>query len=327
MIDTFERKIDYLRISVTDRCNFRCRYCMPEEGVPSIGHGQILSFEEIFRVARVAVSLGVRKIRLTGGEPLVRKGLIPFIEKLCRLPQPPELTLTSNGFLLSEQATALKRAGLQRVNVSLDSLRVERFAQITRRSGLQQVLDGIHAAEAAGLKPIKLNMVPIREVNADEIADFARLTLTHDWQVRFIEFMPFSSGLDYPPESRFSAPEILAELQSLGQLEPIQRTDSAGPARLFRLKGAKGVLGVIPAVSEHFCAECNRLRLTADGHLRPCLFSDHEIDLRAPLRQGCSDEELARLLRTGVKEKPQQHHISDETVAKPSLRRMQGVGG
>jgi cyclic pyranopterin phosphate synthase len=327
VIDPFERKIDYLRISVTDRCNLRCRYCMPEEGVPSIGHGQILSFEEIFRIARVAVELGVDKIRLTGGEPLVRKGLIPFIAKLCQLPRPPELTLTSNGLLLTEQAAALKRAGLQRVNISLDSLNVERFTQITRRAGLQQVLDGIQAAEMAGLKPIKLNMVPIRGINADEIIDFARLTLAHDWQVRFIEFMPFSSGLDYPPESRFSAPEILAELQRLGQLEPLERKDPAGPARLYRLPGAKGILGVIPAVSEHFCAECNRLRLTADGHLRPCLFSDHEIDLRAPLRRGCSDEELAQLLRTGVKEKPQQHHIGDENAAKPSLRRMQGIGG
>lgn len=327
MIDRFERKIDYLRISVTDRCNLRCRYCMPEEGVPSVGHGQILSFEEIFRIARLAVNLGVRKIRLTGGEPLVRKGLIPFIEKLFQLSQQPELTLTTNGLLLADQATELKRVGLERVNISLDTLSTERFELITRRKGLERVLNGIQAAESAGLKPIKLNMVPIRGVNADEIAEFARLTLAHDWQVRFIEFMPLSSGLDYSPESRFSAAEILAELQGFGRLEPLARKGPAGPARLYRLQGAKGVVGVIPAVSEHFCAECNRLRLTADGHLRPCLFSDHEIDLRTPLKRGCSDEELALLLRCGVQEKPQRHQINDETAQQPSLRRMQGIGG
>jgi len=327
LIDTFERKIDYLRISVTDRCNLRCRYCMPAEGVPSVDHSQILSLEEVFRIARVAVALGVGKIRLTGGEPLVRKGLIPLIEKLCHLPQQPELTLTTNGLLLANQAQELKKAGLQRVNISLDTLHAERFEQMTRRPGLEKVLDGIRAAETAGLKPIKLNVVPIRGVNADEICDFARLTCDHDWQVRFIEFMPLSSGLDYAPESRFPAAEILAEVQKLGQLTPLERKGPAGPARLYKIQGAMGVVGVIPAVSDHFCAECNRLRLTADGQLRPCLFSDHEIDVRTALRRGCSDEELALLLRTGVKEKPQQHHINDENAVKPSLRRMQGIGG
>lgn len=327
MRDTFNRKIDYLRISVTDRCNLRCRYCMPEEGVPSIGHGQVLTFEELFRVARVAVEQGVCKVRLTGGEPLVRRGLIPFIEKLYRLPQRPELTLTSNGLLLADQAAELRRVGLQRVNISLDTLKPDRFEQITRRPGLEQVLKGIHAAEAAGLRPLKINMVPIRGVNADEIADFARLTFVHDWQVRFIEFMPVSGELDYPPESRFPAAEISEILHSIAPLTKIASSNSAGPARLYQFKGAKGVVGVIPAVSDHFCGECNRLRLTSDGFLRPCLFCDDEIDLRTALRQGCSDEELARLLLGAVKIKPERHRIADESVIPNRRRKMQGIGG
>lgn len=327
MRDTFNRKIDYLRISVTDRCNLRCRYCMPEEGVPSLGHGQVLSFEELFRIARVAVEQGVRKIRLTGGEPLVRKGLIPFIERLCQLPQQPELTLTSNGLLLADQAAELKRVGLQRVNVSLDTLKPELFEQITRRPGLEKVLAGIGAAEAAGLWPLKLNMVPIRGVNAAEIADFARLTFAHDWQVRFIEFMPVSGGLDYPPESRFPAAEIAEVLRSIAPLQELERKGPAGPARLYQFEGAKGVVGVIPAVSDHFCGECNRLRLTSDGFLRPCLFCEDEIDLRTPLRQGCSDEELAGLLLGAVKIKPERHHIAEELTVPTRRRKMQGIGG
>lgn len=327
MRDTFNRKIDYLRISVTDRCNLRCRYCMPEEGVPSVGHDQVLTFEELFRIARVAVELGVRKIRLTGGEPLVRKGLIPFVERLCQLPQRPELTLTSNGLLLAEQAAELKKVGLQRVNISLDTLHPERFTQITRRPGLDKVLAGIYAAEAAGLWPLKLNMVPIRGVNADEIAAFARLTFEHDWQVRFIEFMPVSGGLDYPPESRFPAAEIAEILRSIAPLTELERHGPAGPARLYQYAGAKGVVGIIPAVSEHFCAECNRLRLTSDGFLRPCLFCEDEIDLRTSLREGCSDEELALLLRGAVKIKPERHRIAEELVVPNRGRKMQGIGG
>lgn len=325
--DTFNRKIDYLRISVTDRCNLRCRYCMPEEGVPSLGHGQILTFEELYRIARVAVESGVRKIRLTGGEPLVRKGLIPFIERLCALPQKPELTLTSNGLLLADQAAKLKRVGLQRVNVSLDTLKPERFEKITRRSGLEKVLEGICAAENAGLWPLKVNMVPIRDINADEIADFARLTFERDWQVRFIEFMPISGGLDYPPESRVAADEIRAVIGAIAPVREIRRKGPAGPARLYQFDGAKGVVGVIPAVSDHFCGECNRLRLTSDGFLRPCLFCDEEIDLRTPLRTGCCDEELVALLHGAVQIKPERHRIAEEHVTPTRRRKMQGIGG
>lgn len=300
---------------------------MPEEGVPSVGHGQVLSFEELFRIARVAVEQGVRKVRLTGGEPLVRKGLIPFVERLCQLPQKPELTLTSNGLLLAEQAAELKKVGLQRVNISLDTLKPELFEQITRRPGHEKVLEGICAAEKAGLWPIKVNMVPIQGVNVDEIADFARLTFEHDWQVRFIEFMPVSSGLDYPPESRFPAAEINDILKSVAPMTEIERKGPVGPARLFQFEGARGVVGVIPAVSDHFCGECNRLRLTSDGFLRPCLFCDDEIDLRTPLREGCTDEDLALLLRGAVAIKPERHRIAEEHVVPTRRRKMQGIGG
>ncbi|HEY5674067.1 MAG TPA: GTP 3',8-cyclase MoaA [Malonomonas sp.] len=324
--DSFLRKIDYLRISVTDRCNLRCRYCMPEQGVPSVGHQAVLSYEELLRVARIAVELGVRKIRLTGGEPLVRKGLIGFIAALCQLPQRPEVTLTTNGLLLADNAVALKQAGLSRVNISLDSLQPQRFAEITRREGLDQVLLGIEAAEKAGLTPIKINMVPILGVNADEITDFGRLTYSHPWQVRFIEFMPVSSGLEYTPEQLYSASRIQADLQQLAPLVAEDSKGIVGPAQIYRLQGAQGTVGIIPAVSEHFCGGCNRLRLTADGQLRPCLLSQQEVDLLSILRQGCSDERLAELLGKSVLDKPERHGLRDADYT-PGKRRMHGIGG
>ncbi len=325
MRDSFSRKIDYLRISVTDRCNLRCRYCMPEQGVPSVGHGAVLSYEELFRVARLAVELGVRKIRLTGGEPLVRKGVVDFIAALVALPQKPELTLTTNGVLLAEYAESLRQAGLARINVSLDSLQPERFEQISRRDQLQQVLDGLQAAEEAGLAPIKLNMVPIRGVNADEIADFARLTFKHPWQVRFIEFMPVSSGLEYTDEQFYSGEQIKTDLEQVALLTAEIRQGILGPARIYRLQGAIGTVGIIHAVSEHFCHECNRLRLTADGQLRPCLLSEREVDLRELLRSGVDDQMLIEVLKQSVAEKPERHCLGENYS--PGQRKMQGIGG
>lgn len=293
--------------------------------MPSVGHGSILSYEELYRVARVAVELGVRKIRLTGGEPLVRKGLIDFIASLANLPQRPELTLTTNGLLLAENAAALKRAGLSRINVSLDSLQPARFEQITRRAGLDKVLEGLKVAEDVGLTPIKINMVPILGVNADEISAFGRLIFDHPWQVRFIEFMPVSFGLDYTPDQLYPAEQILADLQQLADLKEEARPGIVGPARIYRLHGARGTVGVIPAVSEHFCRECNRLRLTADGQLRPCLLSSQEIDLRSILRSDLGDDGLADVLRESVAAKPERHQL-DENY-RPGSRRMQGIGG
>jgi GTP 3',8-cyclase len=324
--DSFGRAIDYLRLSITDRCNLRCRYCMPEAGVSSLGHANVLSYEELLRVAGVAVALGVRKIRITGGEPLVRKGVVDFVRQLAALPGGPEITLTTNGLLLEELAADLKGAGLSRVNVSLDTLRPERFQQITRRDGLQRVLDGIHRAFAVGLTPLKINMVPLRGVNDDEILNFGRLTLEHPWEIRFIEFMPVSGKLDYNDEHRFSAQEIMTELEQIDFLHPIQRTGVVGPARLFRYAQGQGRIGVIPAVSQHFCFECNRLRVTADGRIRPCLLNSEEIDLKTLLRRGASDAELEALLRGAAWAKPKQHRVGEEDY-REGTRGMQEIGG
>lgn len=326
MKDSFGRRIDYLRLSITDRCNLRCRYCMPEEGVPSLSHRLILSYEELLRIAAAAVRLGVKKIRVTGGEPLVRKGVVDFVRRLVDLPGKPEVTLTTNGLLLEEMAADLRKAGLARVNVSLDTLREERFSAITRRDGLSKVLDGIVAAEQNGLSPIKINMVPIQGVNADEIGDFARLTVSHPWEVRFIEFMPISADLDYAQASRFGAEQIMEALAEIGELIPVSRSGPAGPARLYRYADARGRLGVIPAVSEHFCGECNRLRVTATGHVRPCLFSTDEIDLKPALRLEAPAEELTEILRTSVGIKPEKHRIGEEDF-RSGKRRMQEIGG
>lgn len=326
MKDTFGRAIEYLRLSITDRCNLRCRYCMPEEGVAPVGHGEVLSYEEMLRIAAITARLGVKKIRITGGEPLVRKGIVEFVRRLASLPEGPEVTLTTNGLLLADMAFDLKAAGLSRVNVSLDTLRPDRFSAITRRPGLERVLAALDAAENAGLLPLKINMVPIRGVNADEIVDFARLTFQRSWEIRFIEFMPVSGGLDYPPESRFSAEEIRTELERLGNLEPLARKGPAGPARMFRYRDALGRLGIIPAVSSHFCSECNRLRVTADGRIRPCLLASEEIDLKTPLRSGASDRQIECLLLGAVNAKPEKHRL-DDAGYRPGGRRMQDIGG
>lgn len=326
MQDNFGRTIDYLRLSVTDRCNLRCRYCMPEEGVPSIPHGEILSYEELLRVAAATVRLGVRKIRVTGGEPLVRKGIVDFVRQLATLPEHPEIVLTTNGLRLAELAEELKAAGLSRVNVSLDTLREDRFEGITRREGLARVLAGLQAAERVGLAPIKVNMVPILGVNEDEIVDFARLTLRHPWEIRFIEYMPVSDNLGFSPEQRFPAQAIMEELSRLGILLPIPRSGPAGPARLFHYAGAPGRLGVIPAVSSHFCSECNRLRVTADGRIRPCLFSDHEVDLKQALRGANSDQALEEVIAAATGAKPEKHHIGADDF-RPGERNMHGIGG
>jgi cyclic pyranopterin phosphate synthase len=326
VLDPFGRSIEYLRLSITDRCNLRCRYCMPEEGVPSRAHGDILAYEELLRIARAGVTLGIRKIRVTGGEPLVRRGVVDFIAQLATLPGPPDIVLTTNGLRLAELAAPLKAAGLSRVNVSLDTLYPERFRQLTRREGLEQVLAGLAAAEAVGLTPVKINVIPLKGVNADELLDFARLTLDHPWEVRFIEFMPISPDLEFSPAERIPMAEVGEQLATLGPLETLPRLESAGPARLYRLPGGRGCVGLIPAVSGHFCPECNRLRVTADGRVRGCLFGNQEIDLKAVLRAGGDDAALANLLRAAIAAKPEKHTIGAPGFKGPN-RRMQEIGG
>jgi cyclic pyranopterin phosphate synthase len=304
--DTFNRPINYLRISVTDRCNLRCIYCMPAEGINLLSHSDILTYEEITTIVRLAAELGINKLRLTGGEPLVRTRLPELVAMLAKIDTIDDISLTTNGVLLRNYASELKQAGLKRVNVSLDSLNQDKFERITRHRKLSDVLQGIEAAKACGLNPVKINMVVMRGVNDDEILDFAKLTITEGWHVRFIELMPFVT--DNPPEGHstgrkadihhqfMSADEIKERLNSLGELASCLPIKGNGPAKYSRFPQASGTVGFITPVSQHFCFNCNRLRLTAEGKLRPCLLSDQEIDLRQPLRSGASAEELKQAI-------------------------------
>lgn len=327
--DSFSRPINYLRISVTDRCNLRCRYCLPENDIPLLPRSDILSFEELITIAKIAAKLGITKIRLTGGEPLIRKDLPKLIEMLAGIDTIDDLSLTTNGVLLSHYATELKQAGLNRVNVSLDSLKPDKFHYITRHDKLKDVLKGIDAARTANLEPTKINVVILKGINDDEIADFARLTITDGWHVRFIELMPFSEPkviVSQAKQSHFMpASQIKERFLNLGEPEPCLPPPGNGPARYFRLPGARGTIGFITPVSEHFCIRCNRLRLTADGKLRACLLSDEETNLLQPLRNGASYQQIEKLIQQAVYAKPHCHHLPEGvTVAK---RVMSQVGG
>ncbi len=320
--DSFQRPIDYLRISVTDRCNLRCTYCMPAEGVRLMSHGDILSYEEIYEVAEAAAKLGIKKVRITGGEPLVRVGLPRLIQMLAQIDTIDDISLTTNGILLARYAAELKAAGLRRVNVSLDTLKPDRFKAITRGDNLGDVLTGIEVAKSVGLTPTKINMVVISRINDDELIDFATKTITEGWHVRFIEHMPFGENAN--TFTFVSVAEMRQRLAALGELVPCSFKGN-GPAQYFRLPQAKGTVGFITPVSEHFCFHCNRLRLTADGKLRPCLLSEEEIDLRQPLRNGTSSTELKRLIKKAVESKPLRHNLPKGQV--PQDRPFSQVGG
>ena len=320
--DSFQRPINYLRISVTDRCNLRCTYCMPEHGITLLTHSEILRYEEIQAVAQAAAALGINKLRLTGGEPLVRSGLPHLVAMLSQIEGIDDIALTTNGVLLRRYAAQLRQAGLRRVNVSLDTLKRDRFHRITRDYKLGEVLDGIETAKAVGLDPVKVNMVVMRGINDDEVLDFARLTLKDGWHVRFIEPMPFGTG---DGSSFIPTSEIQERLLSLGPLEPCLHSHGNGPAKYFRFPGAQGTVGFITPLSEHFCFNCNRLRLTVDGKLRPCLLSDEEVDLKTHLRRGASREELKGLIVQAVAAKPERHHLSEGVL--PKGRAMCQVGG
>jgi GTP 3',8-cyclase len=311
--DTYDRTIDYIRISVTDRCNLRCLYCMPPGGLKPLDHRDILRYEEIARFLRVAVHTGVRKIRITGGEPLMRKNITGLIKMIKSIEGIRQLSLTTNGILLERYAEELADAGLDRVNVSLDSLKPERYREITRGGDLDAVLKGIESAERAGLTPIKINMIPIRGLNDDEIEEFAKITLTSPYQVRYIEFMPFVSGDIWNREKFISTEDIRSRVERLGTLIPAKMKKS-GPAEYFKFEGAAGVIGFISPISNHFCRECNRLRLTADGKLRPCLFSETEIDIKSALRSNGPDAEIKRLIELSISAKPRGHSMRIEDV-------------
>lgn len=322
--DSFQRPINYLRISVTDRCNLRCIYCMPNEGVALAPHSQILSYEEIKNVASAAAEVGISKIRITGGEPLIRLGITDLIRMLADIKGIDDLSLTTNAILLEQYAAQLKEAGLKRVNISLDTLNKEKFKKITRIGTLKQAFAGIRAAHKAGLEPIKINVVAMRGINDDEIADFAKITMERSWHVRFIELMPFEGN---KAANQWFMPrvEIEAKVRELGDMDPVFDNTGQGPAKYFRFPHAKGTVGFISSVTEHICMSCNRLRLTADGRLRPCLLSDNEIDMRVPLRSGASNDELKKLIQQAVANKPKGHELS--SGSKPEKRNMAQIGG
>lgn len=315
-----------MRISVTDRCNLRCIYCMPPEGVPWIPHGDILSFEEIERIVRATATVGMRKIRITGGEPLVRRNVVQLVARLASIPGIEDIAMTTNALLMSQFAEPLAKAGLQRINVSLDTLKPERFARIARFDCLDEVLAGIEAAERAGLAPIKINAVVLRGVNDDEVVDLARLTVERPWHVRFIEAMPLDGNLPLEAEGFIPMDEIMAALKPLGRLESCQGPGGNGPARYFQIPGARGTVGVISPMSHFYCDSCNRVRLSADGRLRLCLFDDQEIDLRTPLRQGATPEEIVALFRKAIVAKPERHHLQ-VGHSNCSLRALSQIGG
>jgi cyclic pyranopterin phosphate synthase len=325
LVDPYARTIDYLRISITDRCNLRCLYCMPSGGVRVIPREELLHYEEIHRVVTLAIGMGVKKVRITGGEPLVRSGVIPLIASLAEIPGLEDISLTTNGTLLEAFARPLKEAGLKRVNVSLDTLDPKKYAHITRGDELSQVWRGIRRALEEDLTPLKINMVVIRGLNDGEVEDFAQLTLREPINLRFIEFMPVGARDFWRPDRVVKLGEIKGKIDHLGRLEPTKIRGN-GPARYFYLPRALGTVGFIGAFSDHFCASCNRLRLTCDGRLRPCLFSESEIDLRGPLRRGCRDEELAALFLRAKQEKPLSHSLREEPP-KHWRRPMSEIGG
>lgn len=326
MLDKHRRNINYLRLSLTDRCNLRCIYCMPEEGIQFVSHHEILTYEEILDIVNLCIQKGIRKVRLTGGEPLVRKGVIGFIQRLCSLDGLEEITLTTNGVLLKEYAASLRECGICRINVSMDTLKPERFRQITRRNFFRQVWEGIETAESVGLNPIKINMVAIKGMNADEITDFARLTYRKPYHVRFIELMPVGERNAWSSEQFISIREIRDRIQSLGPLLPVNSGPLDGPANRYALKNARGEIGLIGALSHHFCENCNRLRLTSDGHLRGCLFSDRECDIKTPLREGKGTEHLLNLISETILQKPKDNGI-DLIKPRKCVRSMNSIGG
>jgi GTP 3',8-cyclase len=330
MLDQYERNINYLRVSVTDRCNLRCTYCMPKEGLSQIGHDDILRYEEIHRIIRIAAGIGIMKVRITGGEPLVRRGVADFIASLHTIPGLKEMSLTTNGILLEGCAEGLFAAGIRRINVSLDSLDAEKYARITRGGEIQAVLRGIRKARETGFSPIKINVVAIKGFNDNEILDFARLTLDNPYQIRFIELMPLGhAGIEN--SGRYLSNAVIRErIETMGRLEPVTGRGNGidGPAQIYRLADSTGEIGFISPVSHHFCRTCNRLRLTADGHLRTCLLSDDETDLKEALRSGCDDGAIRELIRGAISRKPERHDIAcREEHIKKCMKEMPEIGG
>jgi len=326
LIDGHGRRISDLRVSVTDRCNFRCQYCMPAEGLPWLERSAVLTFEEIERLVRLLAQMGIRSVRLTGGEPLVRRDFPRLAAALAAVPELEDLAVTTNGFLLERDAAALVDAGIKRFNVSIDSLQQDRFFEMTRRDALPQVLRGLEAlAVQPGVGTIKVNAVALRGFTEEEAVPFAAFAREHPYEVRFIEYMPLDADRTWAPEQVLSGEEIRAAIQAVWPLEEVPREPSA-TARVWRFADGKGKIGFINPVSEPFCGDCDRIRLTADGKLRTCLFSLGETDLREPLRTGATDADLERIVRDAVWKKELKHRVNDPGFVQP-VRSMSAIGG
>lgn len=323
--DRFGRKIHYLRISLTDHCNLRCVYCMPED-MTFRPNAELLQDEEILRLVHLFTSLGFDKFRLTGGEPTVRARVVNLVQEIAAVPGVNSLSMTTNGVLLSKLAAPLKAAGLQRVNVSLDTLDPHKFKQLTRWGSFEQVWDGIQAAQQAGLAPVKINTVVVRGYNEEDVASLAALTQDNPWQIRFIEMMPFAGATELQTHQVVKSSEMIAAIEArLGPLAPSNNGNLDGEARLFRLANGRGEIGFISSVSQPFCASCTRARLTADGRLRLCLLREKEVDLLTPMRQGATQDDLRTLILDGVWQKPWGHGLAEGEI--PLNRMMSEIGG
>lgn len=312
MRDGFGREIDYIRISVTDRCNLRCRYCMPEEGLPLLAHEEILTFEEMERICGIGAELGIRKVKITGGEPLVRSHITEFVKKIANLPGIEDVTMTSNGCLLKEAATALKEAGLSTVNVSLDTLDGDRFFRLTRRDEFSLAQEGIDSAIKAGLK-VKINCAVVEELTPEEVLSFAAYSVKRQLPVRFIEMMPIGQGRAYEAMDNEKLYEILG--RQYRDLERTDRVTGNGPAVYYSFDQGRGTIGFISGVHHKFCGSCNRIRLTSNGCLKLCLGEEKGLDLRTPMRGGCSDRELKEMILQAVMEKPECHHFEERKIS------------
>ncbi|MFC1885605.1 GTP 3',8-cyclase MoaA [Thermodesulfobacteriota bacterium] len=325
LTDRYNRILNYLRVSITDRCNLKCIYCKPGASITKLPHKEILTYEEILRLINIGVNLGISKVRITGGEPLVRKGVFDFLGELAGIDGLSDISLTTNGVSLKANLEKIKAAGIKRINVSLDTLNRLKFKKITGHDHFRQVWEALKLAHQQGLHPIKINVVALRGVNDDEIIDLARLTFEYPFHIRFIEFMPIgSSRMDN--DNQLLSDEIKNHISVLGRLTPVNNGTNDGPAERYQFEDAKGEIGFIRPLSHHICHRCNRLRLTASGQLRPCLLSDHQEDLKTPMRNGCSDKELAEIFLKVVQFKPHRHNLSTDH-SKRVKNQMSGIGG
>lgn len=322
------RTINYLRISVTDRCNFRCQYCIPSSPFTVIDHKKIARYEEILRITHLACELGITKVRITGGEPFVRNGIFSFLEKLCAIDSLKDISITTNGALLNpKKIKTLLRLGIKRLNFSLDTLDPLKFARITGRDRFQRVWDSILSAHTLGISPVKVNAVVLKGFNDNEIEDISALTLEYPFHIRFIEYMPMGDSA-VEKQQQMMTEEIKGKIESrFGKLVPVERTANDGPAKKFQIAGAKGIVGFITPISSHFCSECNRLRLTSRGTLRPCLLNNYEKDILNPLRDGASDDELKQIILAALTKKPSFHGLTDPSVKHVPISHMTSIGG